>query len=161
MNQQKILITKTKRDELKVELHDLIEVERKKVIKQLQDAREQGDLSENADYDAAKDKQTEIEKRISSIQIILENAEITSEVSKVTNKVVIQSYVQVKDLEDDLIITYKIVGQIEADPDLNMISNDSPLAKVLMDRKIGDIVEVKGIDIHYKVEILKISPVKI
>lgn len=158
---EKILITKTKQKELQDELVNLIEVERKKVIQQLQQAREEGDLSENADYDAAKDKQFEIERRISEIQAILENCEIISDVSNTKDIVSLNSFVKILDMEDNEEYVYQIVSSIEANPDENKISNEAPLAKSLLKRKVGEIVEVKGIDQYYKVKIIKISTTKL
>lgn len=157
----KVLITKAKQKELQDELSNLIDVERKKVIQQLQQAREEGDLSENADYDAAKDKQFEIERRINEIQVILENCEIISDVSTTKDVVSLNSFVQIHDMEDDEKHSFQIVSSIEADPDNNKISSDAPLAKSILKKKVGDIVEVKGIDQYYKVKILKISTTKI
>lgn len=157
----KILITKSKQKELQEELTNLIEVERKKVIQQLQQAREEGDLSENADYDAAKDKQFEIERRISEIQAILENCEIISDVSSTKDIVSLNSYVKILDMDDNEEYTYQIVSSIEANPDENKISNEAPLAKFLLGRKVNDVVEVKGIEHYYKVKILKISTTKL
>ena len=157
----KILITKTKQKELQDELTNLIEVERKKVIQQLQQAREEGDLSENADYDAAKDKQFEIERRINEIQVILENCEIVSDVSNTKDIVSLNSFIKILDMSDDEEHVYQIVSSIEADPDNNKISNEAPLAMSLLGRKVNEIVEVKGIDQYYKVKIIKISTTKL
>ncbi len=156
----KILITQSKQKELQDELKHLIDVERAKVIVQLQQAREQGDLSENADYDAAKGQQFEIEKRISEIQAILENCEIISDVSTTKDVVSLNSFVEIHDLEDDEKMKIQIVSSIEADPDENKISNEAPLARSIMGRKAGETIEVKGIDQNYKVKILKISTTK-
>ncbi len=157
----KILITQSKQKELQDELKHLIDVERAKVIVQLQQAREQGDLSENADYDAAKGQQFEIEKRISEIQAILENCEIISDVSTTKDVVSLNSFVEIHDLEDDEKMKIQIVSSIEADPDENKISNEAPLARSIMGRKAGETIEVKGIDQNYKVKILKISTTKL
>ncbi len=156
----KILITKAKQKELQDELKNLIDVERAKVIVQLQQAREQGDLSENADYDAAKGQQFEIEKRISEIQAILENCEIISDVSTTKDVVSLNSFVEIHDLEDDEKMKIQIVSSIEANPDENKISNEAPLARSIMGRKVNETIEIKGIDQNYKVKILKISTSK-
>ncbi len=156
----KILITQAKQKELQEELTNLIEVERKKVIAELQEAREQGDLSENADYDAAKGQQFEIEKRISEIQDILENCQIISDVSKTSDVVSLNSFVEIQDLEDNEKMKIQVVTSIEADPDQNKISNEAPLAKSILNKKVNEVIEVKGIEQNYKVKILKISTTK-
>lgn len=157
---EKIILTKESLNELKKELQHLIDVIRPEVIKQLQEAREQGDLSENADYDAAKEKQLEVEKRISDIQLTLENC-VVNDGHDVKGIVSIYNWVKYKDLSDNKSYVYQIVGRIESNPDENKISNECPLAKALLGRKKGETVEVKGIDHHYKVVIEEISTKKI
>lgn len=161
MAKDKILLTKSSYDELKSELDLLINVKRPEIIKQIQEAREQGDLSENADYDAAKEKQTEIENRIQEIQSTLENCIIDSGKDK-KGEVSVYNYVKYFDEADKVENIVQIVGSIESDPDEGRISNESPLAKALLGKKEGDLVEVKGIDNYYSVKILKISssPIK-
>ena len=154
--EQKILLTKEKVGELKQELDHLIQVERPKVIKQIQEAREQGDLSENADYDAAKNYQAEIESKIAEIEHMINFAEIIVE-TKATGSVRVGTTIEILDLADKKSYEYSIVGEVEADPDENKISNLSPLATAILNKKIGDIVEVKGIEKPYQVKILKIS----
>ncbi|MGL4951860.1 MAG: transcription elongation factor GreA [Mycoplasma sp.] len=154
----KILLTKESFNELQNELNLLIGTKRPEIIKQIQEAREQGDLSENADYDAAKDKQTEIEKRISEIQDILEHCEIDKGVDK-KGEVSVYNFVKYIDESDKTENVVQIVGSIESDPDNHKISNESPLAKALLGRKEGETIEIKGIENHYQVTILKISPV--
>ncbi len=156
MAKEKILLTKASFDELQAELDTLIKVKRPEIIKQIQDAREQGDLSENADYDAAKEKQTELENRIQEIQSILENCQIDSGKDK-KGEVSVYNYVQYHDESDKTTNIVQIVGSIESDPDEGKISNESPLAKALLGKKEGETVEVKGIDNHYSIKILKIS----
>ncbi len=153
---EKIILTQESHDELKKELQDLIDNIRPKVIKQLQEAREQGDLSENADYDAAKEKQQEIEKRISEIQSTLENC-VINDGRDIKGQVSLYNWVKYKDLSDNTSYCFQIVGSIESNPDEYKISNESPLAKALLGRKKGETVEVKGIDYHYKVTIEEIS----
>jgi len=154
----KILITKEKKAELEKELDQLIQVDRKKAIAAIQAAREQGDLSENADYDAAKNKQAEIEAKIKEIENILNFAEIIDEkVQKQHDEVKVGTKVDLLDMSDDETYTYSIVGEVEADPDQNKISHVSPLATAILGHEKGEIVEVKGIEKPYKVKILKIS----
>lgn len=155
----KILLTKEKEAEIKKELERLIHEERPKVIKSIQEAREQGDLSENADYDAAKNKQAEIEARIKEYENILNFAEIIDEkaAKKSANKVKVGTKVKILDMSDDETYEYAIVGEVEADPDQDKISNVSPLAMAVLDHEEGQVVEIKGVEKPYKVKILKIS----
>lgn len=156
---EKILLTKEKEAEIKKELERLIHEERPKVIKAIQEAREQGDLSENADYDAAKNRQAEIEARIKEYENILNFAEIIDDKAskKSANRVKVGTKVKILDLSDDETYEYAIVGEVEADPDQNKISNVSPLAMAVLDHEEGQVVEIKGVEKPYKVKILKIS----
>ena len=156
MEREKVLLTQSGVEKLEQEKNNLINVERPKVIEELQLARSQGDLSENADYDAAKEKQTELENRIQEIQSILENCQIDSGKDK-KGEVSVYNYVQYHDESDKTTNIVQIVGSIESDPDEGKISNESPLAKALLGKKEGETVEVKGIDNHYSIKILKIS----
>lgn len=156
----KNLMTKEGIQKLKKELKELIEVQRPKIIKQIQEAREQGDLSENADYDAAKNSQAILEGRIKEIEEILNHTKIIDSKSKKTKTVndivMIGSSVKFKDYQDDEIYTYTIVGSIESNPSENKISNECQLAKSIMGKKVNDVVTIKGIDEPYKVKILEI-----
>lgn len=156
---EKILLTKEKEAEIKKELERLIHEERPKVIKAIQEAREQGDLSENADYDAAKNRQAEIEARIKEYENILNFAEIIDDKTskKSANKVKVGTKVKILDMSDDETYEYAIVGEVEADPDQDKISNVSPLAMAVLDHEEGEVVEIKGVEKPYKVKILKIS----
>ena len=155
MKEKKTYLTQEGLDELKAELDDLINVQRPKNIIAIKEARALGDLSENADYDAAKNEQAEIEGRIKKIEKMLENAEIISEVK--TDKVSIGSTVAVKYVDDDDTDEYKIVGSQEADPFMSKISNESPIAKAILNKKVGDIVEVESPNGVYKIEITEIK----
>ena len=155
MKDKKIYLTQEGLEELKAELDDLINVQRPKNIIAIKEARALGDLSENADYDAAKNEQAEIEGRIKKIEKMLENAEIISEVK--TDKVSIGSTVAVKYVDDDDTDEYKIVGSQEADPFMSKISNESPIAKAILNKKVGDIVEVESPNGVYKIEITEIK----
>ncbi|MCQ3907773.1 MAG: transcription elongation factor GreA [Mycoplasmoidaceae bacterium] len=156
---EKILLTKDKEQEIKKELERLIQVERPKVIKAIQEAREQGDLSENADYDAAKNRQAEIEAKIKEYQAIIDHAEIIDDkaTKKATNRVKVGTKVKILDMSDNETYEYAIVGEVEADPDQDKISNVSPLAMAILDHQEEEIVEIKGVEKPYKVKILKIS----
>ena len=155
----KILLSEEGLEKLNAELRELIDVKRPEIIKAIQEAREQGDLSENADYDAAKNQQGEIEKRIQEIKNILTNYELINETNDTTSneKVKVGSKVKILDLSDNEEYEYEIVGEVEADPDNNKISNMSPLAQALLGRGDKAVVEVRNIDNPYRVKILKIK----
>ena len=123
----KIELTKEGAEKLEKELRHLIDIDRPEVIEAVQAARSQGDLSENADYDAARSRQAEIEGRIKEIENILANVKIISEKTTKSKGVVLGSKVTIKDLSDDTVETYTIVGTVEANPLKGLISNVSPL----------------------------------
>ena len=139
--------------ELEEELQHLKVVKRKEVAEKIKEARAQGDLSENAEYDAAKDEQSDMEKRIEEIEKILKNAEVIDEGEVDLNKVSIGCTVTLKDLDFDEEVTYKIVGSTEANILKGKISNECPVGIALIGSAIGDTVEVEGVDekSHYKV----------
>lgn len=141
--------------EIEEELNELKNVKRPEVIKALKDARALGDLSENADYDAARAEQAQIEGRIVELEKIMENAIIIE--SKRTDKVALGTTVKIKYVTDDDIEEYKIVGSKEADPSNDKISNESPIAKAIMNAKVGEIRSVESPNGKYEVEILEIS----
>ena len=145
----KVELTKEGAEKLEKELRHLIDIDRPEVIESLQAARAQGDLSENADYDAARTKQAEIEGRIKEIENILANVKIISEKSKAKG-VVLGSTVTIKDLSDNTVETYTIVGTVEANPLKGLISNISPLGRAVIDKNVGDVVSVHA-NKEYKV----------
>ena len=156
MDKNKIQVTKAGLEELKKEYENLVHVVRQEVIADLQAARSQGDLSENADYDAARDKQAQVEARILELDNMLQNIEIITE-SKTASKIVrLGSKVTIHDLGLDEIETYIIVGSVEADPLHGKLSNVSPLAAALLEHKAGDVVTVL-VDSPYQVKIEKIA----
>ena len=142
--------------EIEEELNHLKEVKRPEVIKALKDARALGDLSENADYDAARNEQAQIEGRILELEKILETAEIIEK--RDTDKVGLGTTVTIRylDEDDDDTEEYRIVGSKEADPSNNKISNESPLAQAIMGAKAGDERTVESPRGSYRVEIVKI-----
>ena len=156
---QKVELTKQGKKELEAELRNLIDVVREEVLKQLAEARAQGDLSENADYDAAKNRQAEVEGRIKEIENILANHVIIDEEGgkKKTNKIALGSLVTIKFLNTGKTEEYMIVGTIESDPFNHRISNACPLGAVLIGKSVGDIVDVKGAKEDYQIEVLKIG----
>lgn len=156
MSTDKIELTKEGEAALQKEYRHLIDIDRPEVIEQLKAARAQGDLSENADYDAARNKQAEVEGRIKEIETILANAVIIEDKPKNSKIVSLGSKVEIKDLSDNTVATYSIVGTVEANPTKGMISNVSPLGKAIVGKHIGDICVVRVAQ-EYKVEILKIE----
>jgi transcription elongation factor GreA len=138
---------------LEEELEDLKVVRRKEVADKIKEAREQGDLSENAEYDAAKDEQREIEARIEELEKILKNAEVVVEEDVDVDVINIGCKVKVLDMEFDEELEFRIVGSTEASSLQGKISNESPVGKALLRHKVGDVVEVEtqaGV-IEYKI----------
>ena len=159
MADEKFLVTKEGLDELLKEQDNLIHVVRDEVIRELQEARAQGDLSENADYDAARDRQARVEARIRDLEAMIANAEIISEDKKAATKktVSLGSTVTILDMSTNEEETYNIVGSIEADPLNGKLSNITPLATSLMDHKIGDVVEIETAEEPYQVQVIDLK----
>ena len=159
MADEKFLVTKEGLDELLKEQDNLIHVVRDEVIRELQEARAQGDLSENADYDAARDRQARVEARIRDLEAMIANAEIISEDKKAATKktVSLGSTVTILDMSANEEETYNIVGSIEADPLNGKLSNITPLATSLMDHKIGDVVEIETAEEPYQVKVIDLK----
>lgn len=135
------------------ELENLKVVKRKEVAGKIKEAREQGDLSENAEYDAAKDEQRDIEARIDEIEKILKNAEVVVEEEVDLDKISVGCRVKILDMEYDEELDYKIVGSTEANSLKGKISNESPVGKALLGARIGEVVtvETQAGDLNYKV----------
>ena len=156
MSNEKIVLTKEGAEKLRAEYEDLVHNQRIAIASDVEAARAQGDLSENADYHASKDKLGEIDRRIAEIEETLRNSTIVQEKSKVSKTVVIGTNVKIRDLSDNSETTYRITSTVEADPMNNVISNESPLGKALFGKRVGDIVVVKVAE-EYSVEILAIE----
>ncbi len=157
MINEKQQLTRAGYDKLNEELRNLIDNVRDEVKRQLAEARAQGDLSENADYDAARDRQAEVEGRIKEIEDILNNCVIIEEGNnKNPKKVKLGCTVTIKYLETGKEDSYMIVGTVESDPFNKKISNACPLGEALINRSVGDVIEIKGRR-NYKVEVLKIE----
>jgi len=124
------------------ELEHLKVVKRQEVAQKIKEAREQGDLSENAEYDAAKDEQRDIEARIEELEKILKNAEVVDEDEVDLDKINIGCMVKILDIEFNEELEYKIVGSTEANSLKGKISNESPVGKALMGQKVGTTVDV-------------------
>ncbi len=153
MAEKKNILTYEGLKKLEEELQDLKVNKRKEVAEKIKEAREQGDLTENAEYDAAKDEQRDIEARIEEIDKILRNAEVVVEEDVDVNKINIGCKVKLLDLEYEDELEYKIVGSTEANSLRGKISNESPVGKALMGAKVGDTisVETQAGTIQYKV----------
>lgn len=157
MGNEKVLLTQEKYDELQRELEYLITQKRAEVSEKIRIARGFGDLSENAEYDEAKDEQAKVEADIIRIEQQLNKAEIIKINSNATNKVVsIGDRVKIRDKAKGRELDLKIVGTIEANVDQNLISNESPLGKALLNAKEGDVVEVKTKSNKLNYEVLEI-----
>lgn len=154
MAENKIYLTNEGYLEIEEELDHLKNVRRPEVIKALKDARALGDLSENADYDAARAEQAQIEGRILELEKTLENAEIIE--SDNNGKVSLGCTVVVYYEDDDESEEYRIVGSKEADPSDNKISNESPLAKAILGTKAGEVREVESPNGKYNVKVVEV-----
>ena len=144
MEEKKNLLTYAGLKALEEELHDLKVVKRKEVAEKIKEAREQGDLSENAEYDAAKDEQRDIEARIEEIEKILKNAEVVVEDEVDLDKISVGCLVKVYDEEFEEEMEFKIVGSSEANSLQGKISNESPVGKALIGAKVGDEITVEA-----------------
>ena len=156
---EKQFLTKKGYDERVARLEELKVVRRKEVAQKLKEAREQGDLSENAEYDAAKDEQRDIEARIEELEKLLKNVEVVGQDEVDADTVGIGSRVKLYDVEMDEEVEYTIVGSTEANSLEGKISNESPVGKALIGKKVGDVVAVEtqaGV-IQYKVLDIKRS----
>lgn len=152
-DEKKIVLTSEGYKKTQEELEHLKVVRRKEVAQKIKEARSQGDLSENAEYDAAKEEQAEIEARIVQLDNMLRNAEVIDEAELHSGHVSLGNTVVLFDEEFQEEVTYTIVGSAEADPANGRISNESPLGLSLIGHVMGDIVEVEAPDgtIVYKV----------
>lgn len=152
---KEVYLTAEGLEEIKKEYENLIQVKRPEVIIALKEARALGDLSENAEYDAARAEQAEVEARIKELEVMLENAVVITEVN--TDVVSIGTKVKLSYVDDDEIEEYSIVGINEADPFENKISNESPIAKAILGLKVGSTVSVESPNGSYDVKIMEIS----
>ena len=153
MAEKKNILTYAGLKKLEDELQDLKVNKRQEVAQKIKESREQGDLSENAEYDAAKDEQRDIEARIDELEKILKNAEVVVEEDIDLEKISIGCKVKVFDVEFDEELEFYIVGSTEANSLQGKISNESPVGQALLGKKVGETVEVEtqaGV-IEYKV----------
>lgn len=153
-NKKEVYLTQAGLDELKKELDHLKLEKRPEVINALKEARALGDLSENAEYDAARTEQAQVEGKIAELEAMLENVVVISEVK--TDKVALGTNVKLKYVEDGEVEVYSIVGSKEADPFANKISNESPIAKAILGLEVGNKVTVDSPNGKYDVEVVEI-----
>ncbi|MBQ6385604.1 MAG: transcription elongation factor GreA [Lachnospiraceae bacterium] len=150
---KKNILTYAGLKKLEDELNDLKVNKRREISKKIGEAREQGDLSENAEYDAAKDEQRDIEARIEEIENILKHAEVVDEDEADTETVNIGCRVKIHDVDYDEDLEFQIVGSMEANSLGGKISNESPVGRALMGARVGDVVAVETADSvdHYQI----------
>ena len=139
------------------ELQDLKVVKRREVAQKIKEAREQGDLSENAEYDAAKDEQRDIEARIEELEKILKNAEVVDEDEVDLERINIGCRVKILDVEYNEELEYKIVGSTEANSLKGKISNESPVGKALIGKQMGDVITVETPAGSFQYKVLEIQ----
>lgn len=154
---EKMIITYAGLKEMEDELHELKVNKRKEIAQKIKEAREQGDLSENAEYDAAMDEQRDIEARIKELEKMLKNVEVVDEDEIDTKTVNVGCIVTVLDKEFNEEISYKMVGSKEADILKNKISNESPIGKALIGAKAKQKVQVEGPDGIFEYKVLSIK----
>lgn len=142
MAEKKVVLTYDGLKKLEVELEDLKVVRRKEVAEKIKEARGQGDLSENAEYDAAKEEQAEIEARIVVLEKMLRNAEVIDDEEVRSDIITVGSRVILYDIEFEEEVEYSIVGSAEADPMAGRISNESPVGRGLLGRSVGETVTI-------------------
>lgn len=157
---EKMIITNAGLQEMEDELHHLKVVTRKEIAQKIKEAREQGDLSENAEYDAAMDEQRDIEARIKELEKMLKNVEVVDESEIDLDTVNIGCVVKVLDLEYNDEIEYRLVGSKESDIMKNKISNESPIGKALIGSKVGETVDVEAPDGVFQYKVLDIQRAK-
>ncbi|MFV0380153.1 MAG: transcription elongation factor GreA [Anaerorhabdus sp.] len=153
---KKIYVTQEGFEELKNEYDNLVHVVKNDVIEDLKAARAQGDLSENADYDAARDRQAQVEARIRDLEVMLDNIEIIKEKKGSSKIVKLGTTVEIEEVDTKEKETFIIVGSVESDPLNGKLSNSTPLALAMLDKKAGSVVEV-DVEKPYKVKILSIK----
>ena len=145
MAEKKIEMTQAGLEKLEKEYRHLLEIDRPEVIEALKMARSQGDLSENADYDAARGKQAEIEAEIKQIENTLSNCEIIDATKTSNKKVALGSSVTIRNIDFGTESTFTIVGSVESDPVNGKISNACPLGEAIIGKSVGDIIDVKAV----------------
>ncbi len=160
MAEKKHILTYAGLKQYEDELQDLKVNRRREIAEKIKDAREQGDLSENAEYDAAKDEQRDIEQRIEELEKLLKNAEVVVEDEVDLDKISIGCHVKVYDINYDEEMEFNIVGSSEANSLQNKISNESPVGRALIGKQAGDVVDVETLDGIIQYEVLEIRRVQ-
>ncbi len=155
MSTKENFVTEEGLKELEKELEDLTTNVRPEVINAIKEARALGDLSENAEYHAAKEKQSIVEARIRELEYLIENSTVIKQGD--TSEVRIGSTVEIKYIDDNEVEEYKIVGSTEADPFENKISNSSPIAIAILGKKVNEIASVDSPNGSYDVQIISIK----
>lgn len=140
---EEVLLTQEGYDKIKDEHEYLVSVRRAEVSEHLKEAKSYGDLSENAEYDAAKNEQADLEERIAKLEAMMRNAKIISEDELTGDHVNLGLGVKVKDTKTKKIYEYTIVGTTDADPFNDKISNESPVGKALLGHRIGEVIEIE------------------
>ncbi len=158
MEEKKNILTYAGLKKYEDELHSLKVERRQEVAQKIKEAMEQGDLSENAEYDAAKDEQRDIEARIEELEKILKNVEVVTGEDVALDRISVGCRVKIHDIEFDEDLDYSIVGSTEANSLENKISNESPVGKALMGAKVGDVVKVDTMAGSLSYKILSIAP---
>lgn len=156
MEEKKNILTAEGQKKYEEELDYLKGVKRKEIAQAIKEARAQGDLSENAEYQAAKDEQRQVEGRIEELETMLRNVEVVDESEDDSNVIHIGSRVRIKDLEYDEVLEYRIVGSNEANTDMGQISNESPLGHALVGAVLGEVVNVAAPIGEIKYEVMEI-----
>ncbi|MCL5116967.1 MAG: transcription elongation factor GreA [Firmicutes bacterium] len=157
MAEKELLVSPEGLKKLEAELEHLTTVKRREVAERIKTAREFGDISENSEYEDAKNEQAFIEGRIQTLEKMLRQARVVDSETQDPTVAHIGSHVLVRDLEENIEEEYIIVGATEADPMKNHISNESPVGKALLGAKVGDQVEVSAPVGKIRLEIVKIS----
>ena len=157
MEDNKRILTKESLAKLQEELDELVLVKRKEIADKIKEAREQGDLSENAEYDAAKDEQRDIEARIEELEGIIKNSEVLDEKNINFDKVHLGCIATIEEQKSKRKFVYTIVGATDVDSRAGKISYESPIGKALMDKEEGDVVEITVPAGTFKYKILEIQ----
>lgn len=154
---EEVLLTKEGFEKVKAEYEELVSVTRREVAEKIKEAREFGDISENAEYDAAKNEQADLEERIHKLEKIMRQAVIIEEGTDPKGRVNVGNKVEVKDLDAEKTVVFTIVGTTEADPFIDRISNESAVGKGLIGKKVGDQVEIEVPNGKRNYEIISIN----
>lgn len=157
MAERDVFLTEEGLKKLENELEELKTVKRKEIAERIKQALAFGDISENSEYDEAKNEQAQLEERIAKLEMVLRNAKLIDDDEITTDVVSVGSKVVVNDLEYDEEMEYTIVGSAEANPFEGRISNESPVGKALLGKKAGEIVEVQVPDGILKYKIVSIT----